>query len=331
MPISVHKVFDELLRERGDGHAFDIREHQEGFVNVGIDLGVHIHATKGHLRLSLHWGVVIAGRAISVTAARYKGTEHIAAFAPRTALDAMLWSTDMAEHLGDLIGQGVEIGAQLVTSHATADGPLDLQHPFSGNATLLPFRHGVRTHAEAPRELGLRDNSKYRQKGAVVHLDDYVHRRLSSVNHLLIARLQPVVDHKPMVETPKPELFSTFAQWLDAVRRSRNLTKKNIATVAGVSAQAVTRWFKGKGVDEAPLQLIADWAGTDYAHLRLLLEGKQLPGGKKRGPESAMRSPDAHRISRKLDLLASSPETLADIEAMVDHQLEKRAKQRKRG
>jgi hypothetical protein len=231
------------------------------------------------------------------------------------------------KHSGGL--DRVQIGPQLVAGDATASSGLDTQYANCRNLALFPSRDRLRSNLEEFGKLSLADNFKDRPEGNVVHIGNYIHRRLSDVNSVLIAGPRLVGDHKPMVEIPKPELYGAFKDWLTAVLTARSLTKADIATIAQASPQAVTRWFKGGGVAEEQLERLATWAGADYGILRLLVEGRPVSRKKRPGQEPMVKSPDAHRISRKLDMLPS--DILLDIEALVDHQLQKQAKLRKHG
>jgi transcriptional regulator with XRE-family HTH domain len=153
---------------------------------------------------------------------------------------------------------------------------------------------------------------------------------LSLVNHRLIAEHQTAVDHQRMVDTPKPEHYSAFKDWLEAFRASRNLLQADIAEIGGVSAQAVTKWFSGGGVQPKALKKLASAAGVSYAHLRLLLEEQPiLEGRQKRGLPPP--SPVAQRLARKIELLADDETKITAVEAMIDALIAQQSKERRRG
>ncbi|MDB6101210.1 MAG: hypothetical protein JWO52_1209, partial [Gammaproteobacteria bacterium] len=199
------------------------------------------------------------------------------------------------------------------------------------DAALLPFRDGVGAHAKPSSKLGLGQDPENRVKGVVVHLTDYIHQRLMPVNHWLIAEPQPEADHKRMVDTPRPEDFTRFSDWLEAVREARALTQRAVARIGGASPQAVTKWFKGGNVRPASLQKLATWAGADYSKLRLLLDGQPITTQKRSNGPSPLKSVAAQRIARKIDLLDGDDDAIGMIEDIVDNRLAKHAGKRKQG
>jgi len=238
-----------------------------------------------------------------------------------------------SKHVKDQLGivvERVEVGTQLVTRDAPFNGSLDLENALGGNSPLLPLRDGIGTHANPPSEFGLGQNLEDRVKGTVLHLSNYVHHRLIDVNHQLIAEPKPVVDHKHMVDMPQPEHYSSVAQWIEAARRSRGIPQRAFMEITGRSAQAVNKWFKGKGIDPDSLAKIATWAGVEYASLRLLLDKQPIPTSRRLKGAPPFKTPAAVRIARKLDLLDGDDDSLEMIEDLVDNRLARNAKVRKK-
>jgi transcriptional regulator with XRE-family HTH domain len=222
----------------------------------------------------------------------------------------------------------IEIGTELIAGDSAIDGALNLKHALGRNLLLFPLGNCVRGNTEEFREFSLRsDNIEHGLKGSVVHMQNYIHRRLSGINRHLIGGHQPTEENKQMVDTPRPEHFSEFKDWLEAVRRQRNVDKADVASIGGASPQAATKWFKGGNVNPDALQKLADWAGFEYIELRALLEKKPLPGSKaKKGIKQP--SADAQRIARKVDLLTDDS-SLTAVEALIDTLLSKTVKDRR--
>lgn len=228
----------------------------------------------------------------------------------------------------------IQIGPEVVTSDDPITSPLNLDHSQRGNLVLFPLRDGVLGHAHRFRERGLRtevvNEPLERGTGTVTHMSSFLHSRLSEVNPRFIAGTKPAADNKQMVDTPKPEHYPSFAAWLTATKKSFRVQKKDIAEIAGVSPQAVSKWFKGGDVGPEPLQKIADWSGVQYASLRLLIEGKPMleQKGKKGVP---MPSPAVQRLSRKIQGLQGDDSSLSAVEVLVDTFLSQSSQRRKPG
>lgn len=241
----------------------------------------------------------------------------------------------------------VKVGAEVVASDSTTDSTLNVEHPLSGNLVLFPLRHGIRRDTESLGQLslgaedgkdsleGMRGSGTGvvlglgRDLGSDFHANK-LNRRLSLVNCRLIAEHESHVDHQHMVDTPKPEHYSAFKDWLEAFRASRNLLQADIAEIAGVSAQAVTKWFSGGGVQTKALKKLASAAGVPYAHLRMLVEGQPIGEGRqKRGMPPP--SPAVQRIARKIELLAADETKITAVEAMIDALIAQQSKERRRG
>lgn len=226
----------------------------------------------------------------------------------------------------------IQVGPEVVTSDDPIASSLNLDHSQRGNLVSFPLRNGVLGDADGLSESRLRtevvDEPLKRGLGTVTHMTAFLHSRLSSVNPRFIAGPQPSADNKRMVDTPRPEHYPSFAAWLEATRKAFRVKKQQIAEVAGVSPQAVSKWFKGGDVGAEPLQRIADWAGVPYASLRLLLEGKPLADQKaKKGSPPA--SPAVQRISRKVQSLQDDHASLSAVEVLVDTFLAQSTQKRK--
>lgn len=228
----------------------------------------------------------------------------------------------------------IQVGTEVVTSDDSIASPLNLEHSQRGNLVSLPLRDRVLGDANSFGERRLRtevvDEPLKRGLGTVTHMSAFLHSRLNSVNPRFIAGLQPSADNKRMVDTPKPEHYPSFATWLEATRKAFRVQKQQIADIAGVSPQAVTKWFKGGDVRAEPLQKIADWSGVPYASLRLLLEGKPLADQRtKKGAPAP--SPAVQRIARKVQSLQGDEASLSAVEVLVDTFLSQSAQKRKTG
>lgn len=224
----------------------------------------------------------------------------------------------------------IKVGANVVPSDDAITSTLNVEHSLSGNLVLFPLSDRVRRDPESSSKLGLGaevpfDSGKDAGVSSVTHMTDYIHRQLSRVNPHLIAGAKSTHDTKAMVDTPRPEHYTAFKDWLEAVRKSRNLTKAAIAAIGGKSPQAATKWFQGGDIEPESLAKVADWAGVPYEHLRLLLDGQ--PINKKR-PVVPILSPIAQRISRKAEMLDDV--SISAVETLIDTFLATAQKQNKR-
>lgn len=226
-------------------------------------------------------------------------------------------------------GCGIEIRTELVASDAPIDGGLDRQNSLRRDAALKPFGNGLRGHADATSELGLRDVTQDGFKGTVVHLDSYIHSRLIPVNRHLIEQKPVPADHKVMVDTPRPEHYPDFKTWLQAALDARGLKQNEFAVVADATPQAVGKWLKGGKVNKARIQRIATWAGCDYMTLRMLLDGK-ISEAKRRAAD-VVKVPNwrVQRIIQKAAMLAGDDTALTATEAVLDSFIDTHAKSKK--
>jgi hypothetical protein len=224
----------------------------------------------------------------------------------------------------------INVGTEIVPSDDTTTDALDLKHPFSGNLLLFPLGNRVRRNPEQPREFLLRSKMLEDQGERVVHMKPFLHYGLRKRNRQLIDAHKPPVDNENMPDTPKPEHFSAFKDWLEAVRLSRRLPKRAIAEVAGKSAQAASKWFAGGDIEPEPLRKIADWAGVPYAELRLLLDGQPITTQKRRNGAASVHAPVVQRISRKIEQLAGDDTSITAVEAVIDSLLAGHTRHRKR-
>lgn len=213
----------------------------------------------------------------------------------------------------------IQVGSEVVSGNDSVASPLDVEHSLGGNLVLFPLRDGVRRDTEPVSELGLRaevspDPLKYAEISNIAHMRNYIHRQLSGVNPNLIADQILTSETKRMVDTPRPEHYTAFKDWLDAVRKARGLTKAAIAQIGGRTPQAATKWFQGGDVEPESLRKIADWAGVPYEHLRLMLDGQPINGKKK--TVVPIMSPIAQRISRKAEMLDET--SITAVETLID-------------
>lgn len=79
---------------------------------------------------------------------------------------------------------------------------------------------------------------------------------------MLIAWILLVPQNQRMVE-------NNYKDALEAMMISKpSATKAELARIANVSPQAVTKWFKGGSIEEWNVRAIADYFGADFAELR---------------------------------------------------------------
>jgi transcriptional regulator with XRE-family HTH domain len=222
----------------------------------------------------------------------------------------------------------INVGAEVVPSDDSIADTLDFKHPLGGNLLLFPLRNRVRRNSEPSREFLLRSEMLENPSERVIHMPSVLHYGLRKRNRQLIATDKPSVDNENMAETPRPEHFSEFKDWLEAVRLSRRLSKKSIAEVAGKTPQAASKWFSGGDIEPEPLRKIADWAGVPYAELRMLLDGQPLT--QKRRGTSPAPSHAVQRIARKLEHLDGDEVSMTAIEALIDSFMNSHAKVRRK-
>lgn len=222
----------------------------------------------------------------------------------------------------------IKVGTEIVSSDDTITSSLNVENPLSGNLLLFPLGDRVRGDPKSAGEFGLAaemslDALEDAGVSNVTHMNGYINRQLSRVNPHLIDSAVGAGQHKRMVDTPRPEHYTSFKDWLEATRKSRGLTKASIAQIAGRTPQAATKWFQGGDVEPESLRKIADWAGVPYEHLRLMLDGQPIEGRKK--AVTPILSPIAQRISRKAEMLDET--SITAVETLIDTFLATSAKQ----
>lgn len=76
--------------------------------------------------------------------------------------------------------------------------------------------------------------------------------------------------------SPDPESCESFEEWIrDLTKKGTGCTQRQVAEVAGVSPQAVTKWLKGGSVEVGNLARLAEWSGYSFQSLsRLVTENK---------------------------------------------------------
>lgn len=226
----------------------------------------------------------------------------------------------------------VQVGTEFVSGNEPIAGSLNVEHSLGWNVVQLPLRDGVGRNSEPGGERLLRaqmaKNTIKGGAGSVTHIRDGIHRQLSRRNRQLIE--PPARDHEneQMVETPNPEHYSTFAQWLDATRKARKLNKADIAQIAKVKPQAVSKWFKGGDVKPQPLALISNWSGIEYSKLRMLLEGQPLTETRAKGVPPA--TPALRRLVNKLRSLENDESSMHVMESLADTLLAQQTDKNKR-
>jgi transcriptional regulator with XRE-family HTH domain len=214
----------------------------------------------------------------------------------------------------------IQVGTEVVASDDAITSPLNVEHSLGGNVVEFPLGNSVRRDSESVSERLLRaqmpKNTIKGSAGSVTHIRDGIHRQLIGRNRQLIEESEGGADNKQMVDTPKPEHYSTFAQWLEAMRKSRKIPKSEIAKLANVKPQAVTKWFKGGDVKPAALTLISNWSGIEYSKLRMLLEGQPVSEGKKKGLPAD--TPTLRRLVYKLRSLEDDENSMHVMESLAD-------------
>lgn len=77
--------------------------------------------------------------------------------------------------------------------------------------------------------------------------------------------------------SPDPDSCDSFAEWVrDLTKKGRGVTQRQVAEVAGVSPQAVTKWLKGGAVEVGNLARLAEWSAYSYQSLRRLVDENKL-------------------------------------------------------
>lgn len=62
----------------------------------------------------------------------------------------------------------------------------------------------------------------------------------------------------------------------DLTRKGSGATQRQLAEVAGVTPQAVTKWLNGGAVEVGNLARLAEWSGYSYQSLRRLVDEQKL-------------------------------------------------------
>jgi transcriptional regulator with XRE-family HTH domain len=224
----------------------------------------------------------------------------------------------------------INVGTEFVPGDDSITNALDFKHPLGGNLLLFPLRNRVRRNSESSREFLLRSEMLENPSERVIHMPSFLHYGLRKRNRQLIDAPKPSVENENMPDTPRPEHFSSFKDWLEATRRAHGLKKAAIAEVAKKSPQAASKWFKGGNVEPEPLKRIAEWAGVPYLELRMLLEGQPLTTQKRRNGSAQATSHVVHRLSKKIEQLSGDDTSMVVIEGLIDSLLSVHTKGRKR-
>jgi transcriptional regulator with XRE-family HTH domain len=93
-----------------------------------------------------------------------------------------------------------------------------------------------------------------------------------------------MVDRRKTPPKPFPQAVpavsdvASFAEWVRKLTaRGTGVSQRTLASVAGVSFQAVNNWSKGISQPEAhKLLRICEWAGLDYDQMHRLVHAKKL-------------------------------------------------------
>lgn len=237
---------------------------------------------------------------------------------------------------------GVQVGAQIVARDAS--GGFNTKHPLRGNlpsdiealVDVLPgdrllggeLPGAVEVLGQPPRQLGGVDDLKNLGDDVVGHGDCLVSHRHTDVNRRELFLRVASRDDDAMSDTPKPDHFEPgdFKGWLEAARRTKGLSKAELARAVHIGRAAVNKWYQGghPGVDA--LQRIAIWANLEYSALRLLVDGVAQPGSHRARVQAAkLRSPKVEYIASRLDQLADDEGFMTTVEDMVDAQMKRRA------
>lgn len=81
---------------------------------------------------------------------------------------------------------------------------------------------------------------------------------------------------RPPQSFPDPESCKTFPEWLRELTEKHGVKQRDVAEVAGLTPQSVTKWLKGGMIGVGPLSQIAEWVGIPYLQLRRLLDESKV-------------------------------------------------------
>lgn len=199
----------------------------------------------------------------------------------------------------------VHIGSQVVPTDDTITSTLNFDHSLRGDAVLDPLGNGRRGDANSTSEFSLRtDLLDHEAKDvvldrggqeigvtedaansgvcAVSHGANVIHGRFMTVNRQFIAHKLPGDEHGPMStrHMPQPENYATFAAWVRALLPFAGNNQAALARAVGVRPQMLTKYLAGGGPSLESLEKFANYAGTSYAKLRLLVDGKPVSEAK---------------------------------------------------
>jgi transcriptional regulator with XRE-family HTH domain len=200
---------------------------------------------------------------------------------------------------------GIHFGTEVIPADDAITGTLDTQSTLCRDAVLDPLGNGRRGYLAAPSELGLRANlldhfakdvvlddgcqevriaedATNRDVRLVSHGANVIHGRFTSVNRQVIAHKPPGDEHGPMNARPmpQPENYANFAAWVRALLPFAGNNQAALARAVGVKPQMLTKYLAGGGPSMENLEKFADYAGTSYAKLRLLVDGRPVSEAK---------------------------------------------------
>lgn len=152
-------------------------------------------------------------------------------------------------------------------------GPFNIEHPFSWHSVVEPFGDRLRRYAHSHCKSPLASKDFANPLECIFKHGSYIHRQLIHVNWGLIALGSAAQQNQLMIDTPQPDSYSTFAEWLNAFCEYHG-SQRAAAIKTKVTPQAMTKWRAGGNVTTKNLQKLAVAGIVDYSKL-LLLFNKQ--------------------------------------------------------
>lgn len=156
-----------------------------------------------------------------------------------------------------------------MSSNLSSHSALDVQNALRRNALLQPLGNCLRRNSDSQCESSLASKDVDNSDQWMVKHDANVHRQLMFVNWDLIAPSCGHPHNQLMIDTPQPESYQTFVEWLTAFCEYYG-SQRAAATAAGVSPQAMTKWLAGGNIKALRLRELATNAKVDYSKLLLL-------------------------------------------------------------
>jgi hypothetical protein len=177
----------------------------------------------------------------------------------------------------------VQIGPKVVASDDARASSLDVENSLSRNtAVIYPFRDRLRRNTDRTRKAGLgAQDAENGLKNASAHDEsNLIHGQFMYVNRCVIDRKPLVDEHLGMAnQIPQPENYGSFAAWVRALADFAG-SQAALARAVTVKPQMITKYLNGRSIEPENLQKFADYSGTSYAKLRMLVDGKPASDAK---------------------------------------------------